>query len=159
MLLKKIDYVFKIIKNAKISIKLTIVYAFMFSLVLLLLNASILYGVKYYLYSQANKQIEDIQTIILNKITSQNEVIDLSSKELFSDVPSKENISIRITTEDGKILNSSGEFDYKLNIPRDNGKNSISGTKHLEDKERHLLYKNVDIIIIIKYNVLAIIRD
>ena len=31
----------------------------MFSLVLLALNASILFGVKHYLYSQANKQIDD----------------------------------------------------------------------------------------------------
>lgn len=143
MLLKKIDYVLKIIKSAKISIKLTAVYAVMFSLILLILNASILFGVKYYLYNQANKQIEDIQTIMFNKLSSQNESTNLIDKEFFSDVPSKENVAIRISTEDGKILNSLGVFDFKLEETQDKEKNLNANGKHIEDKERHLLYKNV----------------
>jgi len=135
--------IIKIIKSAKISTKLTIVYAFMFALVLLLLNASILYGVKYYMYNQANKQIEDMQTIILNKITPKNQQLDLSDKRIFSDVPSKENISIRIIHENGKIINLSEKFDYKIKEPDDNAKKSEDKEKHLEDKERHLVYKNV----------------
>jgi signal transduction histidine kinase len=140
MLLKPINYFWKIIKSAKISIKLTVVYAFMFSLVLLILNASILYGVKYYLYNQANKQIEDVKTIILNKVTSQKEHVDLSDKELVSDVPTKQNISVRILQEDGKVLNESNEFNYiiKLNEPYDK-------IKHLEEGEKHLIFKNVKI--------------
>lgn len=126
----------KKINNAKISLKLTAVYALMFSLVLLVLNASILFGLKSYLYNQANKQIEDIQNIILNKLTSQNETIDLSSKELFSDIPSKENISLRIITEDGRVLNSTQGFDFDIEEPHDDGE------KHMEDKDRHILYKN-----------------
>ncbi|MBV7271664.1 HAMP domain-containing histidine kinase [Clostridiaceae bacterium UIB06] len=142
MLLKKIKYIFNIIRSAKISIKLTIVYAFMFSLVLLLLNAAILFGVKYYFYNQANKQIEDIQTIITNKLISK---INLSDKELLLDIPSKENVSIKITTKDGKVLNSSEGFDYKIKESHDNEKKSKSKEKHLEDKERHLVYKSVDL--------------
>ena len=46
MLSKVTNYDFKIFKSAKISLKLTIVYALMFSIVLLILNASILYGNK-----------------------------------------------------------------------------------------------------------------
>ncbi|NMM64888.1 HAMP domain-containing histidine kinase [Clostridium sp. P21] len=133
--------VLKVIRSAKISIKLTVIYVFMFSLVLLLLNASILYGVKYYMYNQANKQIEDMQTIVLNKITSQNERIDLASKEILSNFPSKENVSVRIIQQDGKVINSSEKFDY--NIKQSNLKKSPSKEKHMEDKERHLTYKNV----------------
>lgn len=143
MLSKKVNYLIKIIKNAKISMKLTVIYTFMFSIVLLLLNASILFGLKSYLYNQANRQIEDIQIIMLNKLTPPNEAEDLSSKELFSDVPAKENISLRITTEDGKILNSSQGFDYNLKIFHDSEKNPKDSEKHLEDKEKHILYKNV----------------
>ncbi len=143
MLLRIIKNDLKVIKSAKISIKLTIVYAFMFSLVLLLLNVSILYGVKYYLYNQTNKQVEDIQTIILNKITSQNQQLDLSDKEIFTDVPSKENISIRIIQEDGKIINLSEKFNYNIKEPPENAKKSKNKEKHLEDKERHLVYKNI----------------
>lgn len=138
MLLKPINYLGKIIKSAKISIKLTVVYAFMFSLVLLILNASILYSLKYYLYNQGNKQIEDVKTIILNKVTSQKENVDLTDKELVSDVPSKQNISVRILQEDGKVLNRSNEFEYpiKSNEP-------YNRIKHLEEGEKHLIFENV----------------
>lgn len=137
MLLRPINYFLKIIKSAKISIKLTIVYAFMFSLVLLILNASILYGIKYYLYSQANKQIEDVKTVILNKVASH---IDLPDKELISDVPSNENVSIIILQEDGKILNISNKFNYNIEV-----KEPYDRIRHLEKDEKHLVYKNVKI--------------
>jgi len=112
MLLKRINYDFKIIKSAKISVKLTIVYAVMFSLLLLILNASILYGVKYYLYSQANKQIEDVKTTLLNRIPPQN----VASKEIVSDVQTKENISINIVQKNGKLISSSERSDHKIKI-------------------------------------------
>lgn len=130
----------KIIKNAKISIKLTVIYAFMFSLVLMLLNASILYGIKYYLYNQGYKQVDDVKTIILNKVAAQNEHIDLTEKEVVSDVPPKENIHIKIVQEDGKILNSSSQFNYKINIEA-----PFDKMMRREDGEKHLLYKNVRI--------------
>lgn len=140
MLLKKINYLLKIIKSAKISIKLTILYAFMFSLALLILNASILYGIKYYLYNQANKQIEDVKTIILNKANSQDEKehVDLLDKELISDVPSKQNIFIRILQKDGKVLNASNEFNYTIKADEPYDK-----IKHLEEEERHLVFENI----------------
>jgi len=141
--LKIINKILKIIKSAKISIKITIVYAFMFSLVLLLLNASILYGVKYYLYNQANKQVEDIQTVILNNITSQNEQLDLTNKKIFSDVPSNQNIDIRIRQEDGEILNSSENFNYKIKESHDKTNTLEEKAKHLEEKDKELLYKSV----------------
>ncbi len=116
MLLKPINYFSKLIKSAKISIKLTIMYAFMFSLVLLILNASILFGIKYYLYSQANKQIDDVKTMILNKVASQNNHINLSDKDVISDVPTKENVSVRILQGDGKVLNISNQFNYTIKV-------------------------------------------
>jgi signal transduction histidine kinase len=141
MLSKIINNIVQIAKSAKISIKLTIVYAFMFSMVLLILNALILYGLKFYLYSQANKQIEDVQTIFANKITSQNEQLDLSEKEIFSNVPNKENIFIRIMGQDGKIINLSDNFDYNLKFPSDSDLEGFE--EHLIDNERHLDYKNI----------------
>lgn len=140
MLLKRIKCFFKKIRSAKISTKLTVIYAIMFSLGLLILNASILFGLKYYLYSQANKQIEDIQTIMSNKVTSRSNSIALTDKRLFSDVPSKENIFLKITGQDGEVLNLSPGFDYKIKQAHNKG----SGIeKHIEDKERHFIYKNV----------------
>ena len=78
---------FKIIKSAKISFKLTIVYAFMFSLILLVLNASTLYGIKYYLYNQANKRMENSKIIMLNKVLGKGNS-DLTDREIFTEIPS-----------------------------------------------------------------------
>lgn len=143
MLLKIINKGLRVIKSEKISIKITILYAFMFSLVLLLLNASILYGVKYYLYNQANKQVEDIQTVMLNNIESQKEQLDLSNKEIFLDVPANQNIYIRIIQKDGKTLNSSENFNYEIKESHDKTNTLEGKAKHLEEKDKELLYKNV----------------
>ena len=131
---------FKIIKSAKISVKLTLVYAVMFSLVLLILNASILYGIKYYLHTQANKEIEDVKTIVLNRVLSESEHVDLSDKELISEVPSKQNVSIRILQVDGKVLNISKYFyrDLKINGPFDE-------IRAYEEHNKQLVYKNLKI--------------
>lgn len=128
-----------IVKSAKISVKLTIIYAFMFSLVLLLLDASVLYGVKYYLYAQANKEVDGTKTIILNKITLQTEHMNLSDKELLLDVPPKENIFVKIV-QGNKVLNTSNKFNYNIKITE-----PYSKIKHIEEQEKHLMYENIKI--------------
>lgn len=143
MLLKIVNSFLKLIRSAKISIKLTVLYAFMFSMVLLLLNSSTLYGVKFYLYSQADKQIQDIQSIMMNKITSQNQQLDLSHKEIFLGIPYKQSIFIRIIQEDGNVINSSEKFGYRIETLVENVKKSEGKEKHLEDKDGHIVYKNV----------------
>lgn len=126
-----------ILKNAKISIKLTILYAFMFSFVLLLLNTCILYGIIHYLYNQDRKQVEDIKTVLLQKATSENDVTSLTDPEMVSDVPSKGNIFIRIFREDGKILNASGNFNFIVAF-----KTPIDKFVHIKEGGNHLLYIN-----------------
>ena len=140
MLSKVINYGLKLIKSAKISLKLTIVYAVMFSLVLLILNASILYGIKYYLYSQANKQIEDVNASVLNNIKSRNENLNLSDKEMILGVPSKQNVSIRILQGKSKILNQSSEFNYNIKIEE-----PFNKTIKFKENDKHLVYKNLKI--------------
>ncbi|NKF06686.1 HAMP domain-containing histidine kinase [Clostridium gasigenes] len=130
----------EIIKSAKISVKLTIVYALMFSLLLLILDASILYGVKYHLYSQANKQIEDVKIIVINNVTPKNEHLDLSDKELLSDIPSKQNIAVRVLQEDGNVLNTSGDFNYDIKPNQ-----VYDRIKHLEKNGQNLAYKIIKI--------------
>jgi two-component system sensor histidine kinase ArlS len=130
----------KVVKNAKISLKLTVTYAFMFSLLLLVLNASILYGVKYYLYSQSNRQLEDIKTIMMDKVTGQNEHIDLVDKEVVADIPSNENIHVRIMQQDGKIINSSDNFNYKIKL-----REPYEKIIRVETGGKHLIYENIEI--------------
>ena len=138
MLLKVINYILKIIRSAKISLKLTILYAVMFSLVLLILNASILYGIKYYLYSQANKQIEDVKITVLNKIKHLNGNINILEKEITTDVPSNQNVSIRILKVDGKVLNKSDGFDYNIKVEE-----PFDKTIDSKKDDKHLVYINL----------------
>ncbi|MDF2883788.1 MAG: sensory transduction histidine kinase [Clostridiaceae bacterium] len=128
----------KIIKSAKISVKLTMIYAFMFSLVLLLLSASILYGIKYYLNITAAKQVEDVKAMILNQNTSVNESADLSKRDILLDFPTKEGMFIRIYDKNGIIINSSDNFNYKINISEPYNK-----VIHIEDEGKHITYVNV----------------
>ena len=106
----------KVIKSAKISVKLTIIYALMFSLVLLLLNASILYGVKYYVNSQASTQVLNMKTVVLNKISQKDESTNLGDKELLSDIASNDNLYINIIDINKKKINSSGNFKYNIKV-------------------------------------------
>lgn len=134
-MLLKIKNIINISKRAKISIKLTLVYAFMISLVLLILNAAVLFGVKKYIYNQGNKEINDIQTTLTDIIKSKDRTIDLSDKSFFESLASKEYISINILNKDRKIINFLGKLGYKYSY--DDKK-----LKHIEDHERHLIYKN-----------------
>ena len=131
----------KFIKSTKISIKIAILYTLMILLLLLFLNASTLYGVKYYLYFQADNQVKDIKTIILNKLTPKDEFADLSDKGLISDVSQKENLFIKITQENGDIINMSDKFNYNAKItgPYDKVINS-------EYDKKHIIYENIRLI-------------
>ncbi|WP_446897002.1 HAMP domain-containing sensor histidine kinase [Clostridium sp. LBM24168] len=126
-----------IIKNAKISVKLTGIFAFMFSVMLAVSNAYILHGVRYYMYTQAAKRIKDVNTIILNRLESNRKI---SNDELFSDIMPNENIFIKIIDENGKLINESDKVDYNLKISAPYGE-----TKHVEKQERHLTYLNTRI--------------
>jgi Signal transduction histidine kinase len=140
MLSKIINNAFKNIRSAKISIKLTLVYSIMFSLVLLILNASILYGVKFYFYVQANRQIEDIKTIMIYKVTHINEEANLYDKELFSDIPPKQNIAIRIFDKNEKTINTSSEFKYVIKF-----KQPYDKSIHIEEEDKHLVFKVIKV--------------
>lgn len=131
----------KIIKNAKISVKLTIIYAFMFSFILLILNASVLYGVKNYFYNEGNKQISEIKKILVKNVEhTGGGNVDIADKSLLKNMPLKENLDVKIVNANGKVLNISDEFDYKLNM-----KNNYNLIMHVEEKERHLAYENIAI--------------
>jgi signal transduction histidine kinase len=130
----------KIIKSAKISVKLTMIYAFMFSMVLLLLSASILYGIKYYLNITAVKHVDDIKAMILNNNTLVNGNADLSQRKILQDIPTKEGMFIRIYDKNGKVINSSDNFNYKISISQPYNK-----IIHLEDDGRHITYINVKV--------------
>lgn len=135
---------YRVFNNARISRKLTAVYALMFSLILIVLNASILFGIEHYLYSEADSDIEDTQSIILDMVLAENQQLDLSNDEIFSDMTSKEDIYIRIIKEDGELINASDNFPDNVSELEYNIQALDDKVKHIEDRERHFGYKSVE---------------
>ncbi|WP_297421709.1 ATP-binding protein [Clostridium sp.] len=135
---------FRILNNARISIKLTIIYAFMFSLILLLINAAVLFGIEHYLYREADRDIEDTKGIILNMFISPNVQLNLADKEVFSNLSSTDDIYIRIIKENGELIKASDGFPFNINKLNSNIKYAGDKEEHLEDKGRHLEYKSIE---------------
>lgn len=135
---------FRIFNNARISIKLTIVYALMFSVILIVLNSAILFGIEHYLYNQADGDIEDTQEIILNMIAAGDQQLDLSNDTIFSDISSKEGIYVSIIKKDGELINASKNFPKNLSKFEYNVKYLNDNEIHLDHKGRHFEYKSVE---------------
>ncbi len=145
MLLKESKYVnFGILSNARISIKLTIIYAFMFSLILISINAAVLFGMEHYLYREADNDIEDTKGMISNMLDSSNHQLDLLNKEVLANISSTDSIYVRILKEDGGLINASEDFPFDVDELNNNIKYLGDKVKRLEDKGRHLRYKTVE---------------
>lgn len=114
----------------------------MFSFILLILNASVLYGIKHYFYGEGNKQVSEIKEMLVksaNHIGDKDK--DIGNKEFLKNIiPLKENIHVKILDSNGKVLNVSNEFNYKIKM-----KNDYNDMIHVEKKEKHLLYENTTI--------------
>lgn len=135
---------FRVFNKARISRKLTAVYALMFSLILIVLNASILFGIEHYLYSEADGDIEDTQSIILDMVSEEDKQLDLSNDEIFSDMTSKEDIYVRIIKDDGELINASDNFPDNVSELGYNIQSLYDKVKHIEDREIHFGYKSVE---------------
>lgn len=129
---------FDIIRKAKISIKLTVIYAFMFSLILLILNAAVLYGIKHYLYSQANKQVSDVKNIVLNDIESEKENTTLD-RQKFINIPTKEDVYVKFIYKDGHVVYIPERYYHNIKSDGSYGK-----VKHIEQQEKHFVYENLN---------------
>lgn len=132
-----------LLRFKKISWKLTIMYSLIFSIVLILLSASILYGVELFLIGQSKKQVDNISQVISEKIIGTlNEQTDLTDSELLNEAQSNSDFNVKIADKSGKIVNDSNNFDV-------NGV-SISSylniAKKIEVGEKHLVVKNTKIL-------------
>jgi two-component system, OmpR family, sensor histidine kinase ArlS len=107
-----------VMQRSKLSWKMAIIYATIFSLILLLLNFAVLYGVRLFLVSQATQKIDNLSnTIASNIIGSPSEKTSLDDPELVSDAVSDSTIGIRIASPEGKDINKSNNFpDNGLSI-------------------------------------------
>jgi two-component system sensor histidine kinase ArlS len=70
----------KILKFKKISWKLTLIYSVIFSLVLVLLNAGILYGIRFYLIKQSETQVNNSCSAAIKDIINTKDLSDPQKK-------------------------------------------------------------------------------
>jgi len=97
-----------LLKLTKISWKLTILYAFIFSMVLILLNAAILYGVQYFLVQQASREVDSTSTTVIKKIIgTKGEQTALTDPELVSVTQNSAETFIKIALPDGQVISTS----------------------------------------------------
>lgn len=145
---------FNLLKFKKISWKLTILYSLIFSIVLILLNAATLYGVKFFLIGQAEKQVNETSQVIESKIigtsNDQTSLTDsellsdqtaLTDPELLSDVQSNPDINVKIADAKGKIVNALNNF----NVNQININSNLNLTREIELGEEHLIIRNTKI--------------
>jgi two-component system sensor histidine kinase ArlS len=101
----------------KISWKLTLIYAGIFSLVLILLNTATILGVRFFLRHQALNQVKETGDLVIERIEELDGYLhELKAKDLVLAIPSNDNIYVKIIDQSGKIINESEKYTQK--IPR-----------------------------------------
>lgn len=143
----------------KISWKLTIIYALIFSFVLLILNTGILFGVRYFLIQQARVQVNSSMSDTLSEINApydtgepndtdgpngaqpnvnkvQNDLDH--AQHVVSDTQPVDEMNIKIIDAKGKLLASTDKF--RLNDIKSTS--NIGATVVYETKNMHLIVRN-----------------
>lgn len=108
--------------NLSIKLRVTLLYSIIFSVILIILNASVLYGLKYYLIYQAFNDVENQSESLIDKLNAVNGSFnELDEKLLFSSI--QENIYIKMIDSSGNVIYESNRIKinninlpYKINI-------------------------------------------
>jgi two-component system sensor histidine kinase ArlS len=128
-------------KLKKISWKLTIVYAAMFSFVLVVLSAGVLYSLRSYLVQQSFDQVQESTSITISNIMdSLNENHKLDNNELLSEAAAKSKMTVRIADENGNIVISSDDEGKGLSITSD-----LGITKRIDINDTRFVVRNTEI--------------
>ncbi|SDG22457.1 hypothetical protein SAMN04244560_01977 [Thermoanaerobacter thermohydrosulfuricus] len=79
----------------RITLRIALLYSVVFSVILVALNASVLYGLKYYLIYQAMDQVTSQAEAIKSKLGEIKGDVNLSEKDLiFSSIPNENMILV-----------------------------------------------------------------
>lgn len=131
----------RFLKLTRVSLKLTLVYAFVFFLVLIVLNWSVFHGVKYFLINQSFRQVDGSSKIIITKInqlTKNN--IDLNTENLLQDINPNEDIHVKLLDSRGNVVSASSEWNVNIALNYD-----LNKTMKIEKDQRLLVYKTTSI--------------
>jgi two-component system sensor histidine kinase ArlS len=138
--------VVNIFRFTKISGKLTIIYSLIFSLVLLFLSTSLLYGVKSYLYHESVQQVIKTGQDMANGMKSdryESRRGDQQYNEMLSEVPLGTNMVVRILDANGNLLAASSGNSY-YQVPFSKTDNRVL---EWEAYGKHLFYQTNKIIV------------
>ncbi|MEI6101582.1 MAG: HAMP domain-containing sensor histidine kinase [Eubacteriales bacterium] len=130
----------KSLRFKKISWKLTIFYAAIFSVILLALSFGILYGMQYFLMQEAYRTLEGSTAITReNILDALAENHGLGNLELLSEAEANSNVDVAIADSAGKVVNQSG--DTGISVTSDPGM-----IRQVQAGDNHLLVQNTQII-------------
>jgi len=134
---------YKKIKLTKLSWKLAFLYATVFATVLLVLNASVLYGVKFYLINQTKQKVDSVSSAVTNRIIGSNsEQMTFDDPEIINEARSDHTLNIKVAESSGKIVNTSDNFDT-LGVPMTDQFNTA---QKIEGRGLNLLVENTTVI-------------
>ncbi|SNX52689.1 ATP-binding protein [Thermoanaerobacterium sp. RBIITD] len=128
------------IKYFRLSIKLRIalLYSIIFSIILIILNASVLYGLKYYLIYQAFNDVENQSDALIKNLIEVNGDIDNINKNLIFTSAIGENMYIKIVDNNGNVIYESS-LKQKTSIPYNTNFNTPT---KVEKDDTHITYIN-----------------
>lgn len=131
------------IKLTKLSWKLAFLYAAVFAAVLLVLNASVLYGVKFFLIDQAKQKVESVSSTVGKRIIGSNsEQMTFDDPEIIYEARSDNTLNIKVAEPSGRIVNATDNFNM-LGVPVMDHLNVV---RKLEGGALNLVVKNTAVI-------------
>ena len=147
----------KTMQLKNISWKLTIIYASIFSLLLILLSAGILYGVKYFLVQQSKNQVENSsRVLIINLQETPNVNPDLTDPELLNEAKIDSGINVKFADIRGNIVGDSKNFDTSMFGIVTN----LGIVQKVETSSKHMVLKNTKVFVNGKFKVyLQVAKD
>lgn len=121
------------LKTKKISLRLAVVYAVIFSAALLSVNVATYISISYYVYQTSSSQLKMMNLAISEELVSKDN-LDETNFESFSKIA--ENVGLRVLINGKTIYNTIEEF--KLALPE-----YTAGTvKHIKNNNSQILYLN-----------------
>jgi signal transduction histidine kinase len=104
-------------KKSKISWKITILYAFMFMMLLFLVNLSIYFFLSSFIDDNIQKSINNTTELVLSQFSGIGDPVNFFETDILQQISrSEENIFFRVLDKDGKV-NAQSKYLEDMNIP------------------------------------------
>lgn len=119
----------KFIHKQKISVKIALLYSFLFSIILFILSTLILFGVRYYIHTNGKNQFEKAEVEVLNSLNSSDKLNTLALDY---------EISINLYDADLNLI-----FSTNPRIPNIHIDTPFNESIYKEINDNHIIYKNL----------------